>query len=29
MAATSGKSGSFKVGAATVANIKSWKLDIN
>lgn len=27
--AVAGKSGNFKVGAATVASIKSWKLDIN
>jgi predicted secreted protein len=29
MAATSGKSGSFKIGATAVANLKNWKLDIN
>lgn len=29
MPAIAGKTGSFKIGANTVANLKSWKLDIN
>lgn len=29
MAATAGKSGSLKIGENAVANLKSWKLDIN